>query len=94
MDSIGKDNVIVLSRSVKKGETIEHDGQSCIAACSIPGGCMMALVNIRTGEICRKDGKSVGTALKDIAAGTFVDASSLHRTDSDDDFWLGICGAE
>lgn len=74
------DNIVVLSRSVEAGTTIEIDGHRILVAAPLGLGHKLALGPIAAGDKILKYGVSIGSATRDIAAGEHV---HLHNMRSD-----------
>jgi hypothetical protein len=74
------DNIVVLSRSVEDGTTIQVEGQSLMVATPLGLGHKLAFLPIAAGEKILKYGVSIGSATRDISAGEHV---HLHNMKSD-----------
>ena len=74
------DNIVVLSRSVEAGTTIEVEGHRLTVATPLGLGHKLAYRPILAGEKILKYGVSIGSATRDIAAGEHV---HLHNMQSD-----------
>ena len=74
------DNIVVLSRSVDAGTTIEVEGHRLTVATRLGLGHKLAFQPISAGEKILKYGASIGSATRDIAAGEHV---HLHNMKSD-----------
>jgi altronate dehydratase small subunit len=74
------DNIVVLSRSVEAGATIEVDGHRLAVAAPLGLGHKLAFRLISAGEKILKYGAAIGSATRDIAAGEHV---HLHNMKSD-----------
>lgn len=66
------DNVIVAIEDIKKGSTIEIDGDVINACDDIPGGHKMAAADIKKGNDVIKYGFPIGTAKNDISKGEWI----------------------
>ena len=74
------DNIVVLSRSVEAGTTIEVEGHRLTVSTPLGLGHKLAFRQISAGERILKYGASIGSATRDIAAGEHV---HLHNMKSD-----------
>jgi hypothetical protein len=74
------DNIVVLSRSVEAGTTIDVDGHRLRVAGPLGLGHKLALRSIAAGDKILKYGVSIGSATRDIAAGEHV---HVHNMKSD-----------
>ena len=74
------DNIVVLSRSVEAGTTIEVEGHRLTVAAPLGLGHKLAFRPIAAGDKIFKYGAAIGSATRDIAAGEHV---HLHNMKSD-----------
>ena len=75
-----RDNIVILSRSVEAGTTIEVDGHQFAVARPLGLGHKLAIRPIAAGEKILKYGASIGSATRNIATGEHV---HLHNMKSD-----------
>ena len=71
------DNVWICLRDVKKGETVERNGQSVVAREDIPSGHKMANKSIAAGTDIVKYGFPIGHATVNIEAGEWVHSHNV-----------------
>ncbi len=75
-----QDNVVVIARSLPKGESLQIDGKEIVLEEGLGLGHKLAAREIPKGEKVLKYGLPIGTATRDIAAGEHV---HLHNMASD-----------
>ncbi|MCC8193236.1 MAG: altronate dehydratase family protein, partial [Deltaproteobacteria bacterium] len=75
------DNVALALESLKKGETVEVDGQVYTLLDDIPFGHKFALRDIEAGEDLVKYGETIGQSTLPIKAGAWVHAHNVRNVD-------------
>lgn len=74
-----KDNVaVILSESMKKGDTIEIGSRTIPLRASIPFGHKVAIRDIPKGDYAVKYGQKIGKAKRDIHPGEHVHGHNLE----------------
>ena len=74
------DNVLVAIRSIDRGSTLTLGGQEVEVAARIPLGFKVAARDISSGEKIFKYGAPIGSAIRNITAGSVV---HVHNMKSD-----------
>ncbi|MEP3482502.1 MAG: altronate dehydratase family protein [Fuerstiella sp.] len=72
------DNVAILTRLVKAGETIQCDQRQIMVQEDIPFGHKIALTQLELGDSLRKYGQEIGTAACQISAGAWVHTHNVQ----------------
>lgn len=75
-----KDNVVTCLRAVSKGEAVDVDGKTIIAAADIPVFHKMAIVEIGKGDLCYKYGEVIGNVTEDVRPGDHVHVHNIEST--------------
>lgn len=75
-----KDNLVTCLRDVKKGETVEVEGEKITANADIPQFHKMAAADIEKGGLCYKYGQVIGKATLDIRKGDYVHVHNCEST--------------
>lgn len=73
-----KDNVAVALQTLRKGETLQIDGEAILVPEEILAGCKFALTDIPEGEKIIKYGFPIGRAVENIRRGAAVDHKNLR----------------
>ena len=73
-----QDSVAVALRPLKKGETVDADGEQITLLTDVPAGHKVALRDIHEGETVIKYGYPIGRATEDIKQGSHVHTHNLH----------------
>lgn len=74
------DNVVTCLCPVARGDAVETDGETVVAADDIPKFHKMAVAAIRADALCRKYGEVIGKALRDIRPGEHVHEHNIEST--------------
>lgn len=74
------DNLVTCLRNVKKGETVEVEGEKITVNSDIPEFHKMAIADIEQGGYCYKYGQIIGTATQAIKKGDYVHVHNCEST--------------
>ena len=72
-----RDNVLVLTRTVRAGETVRFEGRGITLAAELPLGHKLAAEPISEGDKVLKYGLPIGTATEEIPFGGHVHVHNL-----------------